>query len=354
MGLRHGAWVASVACLLGGCAPVVELPEGRFTCQAAADCPKGWACRSDLRCWSTPGLEQDGGQHQVDSGRSDGGLDAGLDAGADGGSDPVDASAVDASAMDASAMHDGSTARCGDGLVAPAEDCDDGDDVPGDGCTACMVDEGYVCAGEPSSCADVDECADGTASCPEDSSCRNVEGGYECPCNCGFLPDGSSCRESAVVWPESHRSMTFDRNLSFGANTMRAFRVHIGAPTRIVRFEAETNTFGVNVQVGLYRDEAGIPGALVEHGGVAARSPANPSVIGTTRLPLSGCVMVEPGDYWLVWNQAANLSFRAAGTLVQLRSRAAPFSSSLPDRLENTLIWESDFFDAVHIDVISE
>ena len=35
---------------------------------------------------------------------------------------------------------------CGDGLPEPPEACDDGNEVDGDGCTDCTVDERYLCA----------------------------------------------------------------------------------------------------------------------------------------------------------------------------------------------------------------
>ncbi len=44
-------------------------------------------------------------------------------------------------------------ASCGDGAVAGAEACDDGNTVSGDGCSAaCAVEAGYTCSGSPSTC----------------------------------------------------------------------------------------------------------------------------------------------------------------------------------------------------------
>ena len=36
-------------------------------------------------------------------------------------------------------------AVCGDGAIDGVEECDDGNADPDDGCTACVVDEGYLC-----------------------------------------------------------------------------------------------------------------------------------------------------------------------------------------------------------------
>ncbi|WP_455903663.1 DUF4215 domain-containing protein [Microbacterium sp.] len=44
---------------------------------------------------------------------------------------------------------------CGDGLVATGEACDDGNGIDGDGCSsACLIETGFICEGEPSSCSD--------------------------------------------------------------------------------------------------------------------------------------------------------------------------------------------------------
>jgi len=44
--------------------------------------------------------------------------------------------------------------RCGDGVLAGAEACDDGNADAGDGCSAtCTVDMGWACSGQPSSCS---------------------------------------------------------------------------------------------------------------------------------------------------------------------------------------------------------
>ncbi len=39
---------------------------------------------------------------------------------------------------------------------------------------------------------DVNECAESTHNCNENSTCRNTEGSYLCPCNSGFDGDGFS------------------------------------------------------------------------------------------------------------------------------------------------------------------
>jgi Cys-rich repeat protein len=68
---RHPA-VALLFLLALGCAP--EVREGYYACAADSDCPAGWVCRADGRCWSRPAS---------DAGR-DGGPDSGPDAGDSG------------------------------------------------------------------------------------------------------------------------------------------------------------------------------------------------------------------------------------------------------------------------------
>jgi cysteine-rich repeat protein len=53
---------------------------------------------------------------------------------------------------------------CGDGIVAsPAEACDDGNSVNGDGCSStCTIEAGYQCSGQPSMCRPPEnQCNDG-------------------------------------------------------------------------------------------------------------------------------------------------------------------------------------------------
>jgi cysteine-rich repeat protein len=42
---------------------------------------------------------------------------------------------------------------CGDGVVTPDENCDDGNTISGDGCSAnCTIEAGFACNGSPSVC----------------------------------------------------------------------------------------------------------------------------------------------------------------------------------------------------------
>lgn len=74
---------------------------------------------------------------------------------------------------------------CGDGIVNGPETssgrCDDGNFTPGDGCTSCTVDFGYVCTGIYSVCTT--RCGDGQCALGKES-CSN------CSNDCGMCPIG--------------------------------------------------------------------------------------------------------------------------------------------------------------------
>src|SRR5712692_1024470 len=85
------------------------------------------------------------------------------------------------------------TTTCGDGLVANVEACDDGNTVDGDGCSAtCAVEHGYSCVGSPSACATT--CGDGLVAASEPCDDANTTDGDGCSSTCqveaGFTCSG--------------------------------------------------------------------------------------------------------------------------------------------------------------------
>ncbi|MCA9554118.1 MAG: DUF4215 domain-containing protein, partial [Myxococcales bacterium] len=131
--------------------------------------------------------------------------------------------ALSAPGTDPCALPDGC---CGDGLIQASEACDDEGTSGGDGCDeACQVESGYVCVGEPSSCAvdcpsgcehcgdgviDADEgCDDGGARSSDgcNAACQ-IEDGWTCSgepstcqptCGDGTLQTGEGCDDGANV-----------------------------------------------------------------------------------------------------------------------------------------------------------
>jgi hypothetical protein len=111
-------------------------------------------------------------------------------------------------------VHLGEPRVCCDGAKHPtAEQCDDGNQLPGDGCSAeCVIETGWTCEGSPSVCR---SCGDGVCSVGEDEcSCPEPEcagigtcgDGLCCPsrdenvCSC---PD-DCLEEDAVTCPDSY------------------------------------------------------------------------------------------------------------------------------------------------------
>ena len=85
-------------------------------------------------------------------------------------------------------------ASCGDGVVDSGEACDDQNQNDDDGCLAtCACAAGYT--GDQGTCADVDECGNGTHNCDTNATCSNRIGGFDCACNAGFSGDGSTCAD---------------------------------------------------------------------------------------------------------------------------------------------------------------
>lgn len=102
--------------------------------------------------------------------------------------------------------------RCPSGTIEPVEQCDDGNDADGDGCSGhCRVERCWTCTGEPSSCAPVSEpcnptCPNGAVNQGEECDDGNEAAGDGCSPTCAIeacwepvlwdlrrLPNGTPC-----------------------------------------------------------------------------------------------------------------------------------------------------------------
>lgn len=108
---------------------------------------------------------------------------------------------------------------CGDSIVSANEACDDGDAMPGDGCSGlCLVEPNFRCPIPGEACQSTVICGDGQVSGAEACDDRNavagdgcsstclVEPGYACsqpgmPCTVGGTT--AQCGNSAVEFPET-------------------------------------------------------------------------------------------------------------------------------------------------------
>jgi len=90
------------------------------------------------------------------------------------------------------------TVDCGDGLVRGDEQCDDDNDGDEDGCSpACELETGWACEGEPSVCGAV--CGDGmSVNGEEDCDDGNAEPGDGCNENC-LIESGFFCGQMPSV-----------------------------------------------------------------------------------------------------------------------------------------------------------
>lgn len=89
--------------------------------------------------------------------------------------------------------------ECGDGFVAGAEQCDDGNKNDSDGCSAmCVVEDGWTCGGAPSVCQN-GKCGDGMIAAVEGCDDGNATSGDGCSSICvvetGWVCEGqpSAC-----------------------------------------------------------------------------------------------------------------------------------------------------------------
>jgi cysteine-rich repeat protein len=86
----------------------------------------------------------------------------------------------------------GDACDCGDGFVATTEQCDDADQLDGDGCSSsCVVELGWQCSGQPSVCTPI--CGDGRIVGGEGCDDANDEAGDGCSDSCAVEP-GWTCQ----------------------------------------------------------------------------------------------------------------------------------------------------------------
>jgi len=103
---------------------------------------------------------------------------------------------------------DGPVGYCGDGIIEPPESCDDGNSIPGDGCSGtCQIEPGYTCPAPDQPCVLAvtltcgtgvidpgEQCDDGNRTSGDGcSSTCQIESGYTCP------TPGQSCVEIVMT-----------------------------------------------------------------------------------------------------------------------------------------------------------
>ncbi|HVW29868.1 MAG TPA: DUF4215 domain-containing protein [Polyangiaceae bacterium] len=94
------------------------------------------------------------------------------------------------------------TSVCGDGKVSGNEECDDGNAIPGDGCSGvCKIEPGYSCP-KPGQACDytvVTECGDGKIEGNEVCDDGNAQSGDGCSSDCSAVEMGYTCPAPGVA-----------------------------------------------------------------------------------------------------------------------------------------------------------
>ncbi len=92
-----------------------------------------------------------------------------------------------------------STIVCGDGVVGPDEECDDGNTMSGDGCSSkCLIEKGYSCPTPDKPCVQIHICGDGTVDPNEGCDDGNTVSGDGCSSRCQ-IEIGYQCKGSPSV-----------------------------------------------------------------------------------------------------------------------------------------------------------
>ncbi|MCG5055415.1 MAG: DUF4215 domain-containing protein [Myxococcales bacterium] len=106
---------------------------------------------------------------------------------------------------------DAASSFCGDGLVDPAEECDDRNARPGDGCSGlCRVEKDYACPSPGEPCVSTVLCGDGLLSGAETCDDRNTASGDGCSASCDREPGFACATPGALCTPVTSSSRCGD------------------------------------------------------------------------------------------------------------------------------------------------
>ena len=93
-----------------------------------------------------------------------------------------------------------STIKCGDGVIEGFEVCDDGNAKDGDGCSSdCLIkDPNYDCSVAAQMCIDLNVCGDSKVTGDENCDDGNAKSGDGCSADCSTVEDGFICGKPGV------------------------------------------------------------------------------------------------------------------------------------------------------------
>jgi cysteine-rich repeat protein len=90
------------------------------------------------------------------------------------------------------------TNYCGDGRVTPPEVCDDLNEVEGDGCRSCAIENGWACPYPGLPCVYTVACGDGVIAGAEVCDDANVNPGDGCSADCAVIEPGWTCSTAGL------------------------------------------------------------------------------------------------------------------------------------------------------------
>ena len=90
---------------------------------------------------------------------------------------------------------------CGNGIIDPGEECDDGNKISGDGCSRlCQIESCWACGtcGTNLPCVMTPICGDGVLTPPERCDDGNLTGGDGCSADCTTIEAGWQCDHAGI------------------------------------------------------------------------------------------------------------------------------------------------------------
>jgi fibro-slime domain-containing protein len=106
---------------------------------------------------------------------------------------------------------------CGDGAVEPPETCDDGNSVPGDGCSGtCQTEPNYMCTTPGQPCTSTIVCGDGRVESGEACDDGTTTGTHGCSSDCMMVTGGWTCPPAGGTCTMMMGGMCGDARLDFG------------------------------------------------------------------------------------------------------------------------------------------
>jgi cysteine-rich repeat protein len=158
--------------------------------------------------------------------------------------------------------------RCGNGVLDPGEQCDDGNNANGDGCDAfCHIETCYICSGQPSACApapngspcdDGDPCAkntcDGSGACTGLRSCRSAEKSML------LVKTSTTASKDKLTWKWINGAATTLTDLGVPTGTTNyTLCVYAGTAVATVNLPAGSDWKAAGITGFKFKDPTGIP-----------------------------------------------------------------------------------------------